>query len=103
MRAAGPKRAYAVYLEQRSRYGNAPAFYLDCAEYLLQNKQTALGVRVLTSIADLMLDDPQLSRIVAHRLAQLGYRNRAIALFQQILRQRPDEPPKLARPGPGVV
>ncbi len=92
MRAAGPARAYGVYLEQRSRYASSPAFYLDCAEYLLQNKKIALGVRVLTSIADLRLDDPQLSRILAHRLAQLGYRNRAIALFQQIQQQRPDEP-----------
>jgi Ca-activated chloride channel family protein len=91
MRAA-PARAYTVYLEQRPRFADSPSFYLDCAEYLLQKGQTALGVRVLTDVAELGLDDPALDRIVAHRLAQLGYRDLAIGLFDKVRGLRPEEP-----------
>jgi hypothetical protein len=92
MRAVPVARAYAVYLEQRPRFSDSPAFYLDCAEFLLQKGQTAFGVRVLTDVAELGLDDPSLDRIVAHRLAQLGYRNLAIGLFDRVRGLRPEEP-----------
>jgi hypothetical protein len=89
---ADPTHAYNVFLAQRSRYATAPAFYLDCAEFLLQRGQTKLGIRVLTDILELRLDDAQLTRIVAHRLAQLAYRDLAIGLFERVTRMRPDEP-----------
>ena len=95
MRAAGTSRAYAVYLAQRPRYLTSPAFYLDCAEFLLQRGQTERGLRVLTNVAELGLEDPQLLRIVAHRLAQAGRRDLAIAEFERIRTLRPEEPQSL--------
>jgi Ca-activated chloride channel homolog len=85
-------QAYGVYLTQREKFGESPAFYLDCAEFLSQHGQTALAVRVLTNLAELRLEDPQLLRILAHRLAQTGYRNVAILLFEKVQRLRPEEP-----------
>jgi Ca-activated chloride channel family protein len=95
MRAAGAKKAYSIYLAQRSRYQKSPAFYLDCAEFLLQRGQTELGIRVLTNVAELGLEDPQLLRIVAHRLAQAGRRDLAILQFERIRTLRPEEPQSL--------
>jgi len=94
LRAAGPANAYAAYLKQRglSGYENSPAFYLDCAEYLIRAGQPALGARVLTSILDLRIEEPSLIRIVAHRMTQLGYRDAGIRLFDSVLRMRPEEP-----------
>jgi hypothetical protein len=84
--------AYTIYLKQRPNYLASPAFYLDCADYLLHNGHTRLGVRVLTNVAELKLEDAQLLRIVAHRLNQLGQRELAIDLFERIQRTRPEEP-----------
>jgi hypothetical protein len=94
LRAAGTNGAYAAYLAQRDRagYGDSPAFYLDCAQFLLGRGQTALGVRVLTDIAELQLEDAQLLRIVAHRLAQLGRRDLALTIFEHVKALRPEEP-----------
>ncbi|CAA9382923.1 MAG: hypothetical protein AVDCRST_MAG64-778 [uncultured Phycisphaerae bacterium] len=92
MRAAGPAEAYAVYLDQRKAFGAAPAFYLDCADHLLRNGRRDEGLRVLTNVAELQLEDARLLRVVAHRLTQLGELDLAIAMFERVLRLRPEEP-----------
>ncbi|WP_395142704.1 VIT domain-containing protein [Armatimonas sp.] len=92
LKAAGPSGAYAAYLKERESYADTPAFYLDCAEMLLQLGRQAEGLRVLTSLADLQIEDAALLRVLAHRLAQLGEKQIAATLFEKILRLRPEEP-----------
>ena len=92
MKAAGPVEAYAVYLDQRKTFGASPAFYLDCADYLLRNDRRDEGLRVLTNVAELHLQDARLLRVVAHRLAQLSELDLAIAMFERIAKLRPEEP-----------
>jgi tetratricopeptide (TPR) repeat protein len=87
-----PAHAYDTYLTQRKTFGSSPAFYLDCADYFLRLSQRDLGIRVLTDVAELQLEDARLLRIIAHRLNQLGEREAAIDLFQKILQMRPEEP-----------
>jgi tetratricopeptide (TPR) repeat protein len=95
MKTAGAQRAYASYLTERERYATSPSFYLDCAEYFLASGDRAIGLRVLTGILDLKLEDPRLLRVVAHRLQQLREFDHAIELFEQVLRLRPEEPQSL--------
>jgi hypothetical protein len=92
MKKAGPEKAYATYLAERAKYADRPAFYLDCADFLLRLKQRDLGVRVLTSVLELKLEDARLLRVVAHRLQQIGELDLAVALFEKVLRLRPEEP-----------
>jgi Ca-activated chloride channel family protein len=92
MKASPPEKAYDVYLEQRKTFGSSPAFYLDCADYLLRLGQRDLGLRVLSDVAELDLEDARLLRIIAHRINQLGERQAAIDLFEKIRRLRPEEP-----------
>ena len=92
MREAGGDGAYAVYLKQRKNFAASPAFYLDCADYLLKNGQKQMGIRVLTNIAELKLDNAQILRIVAHKLNQIGDRDLAINLFEKVKTMRPEEP-----------
>ena len=77
-----------MFLDSAS-FGTSPAFYLDCGDCLLRTGQPALGVRVLTDVADLRLEDARLLRIVAHRLQQIGERDLAIDLFEKVLRCGP--------------
>jgi tetratricopeptide (TPR) repeat protein len=92
MKKASPADAYGVYLKERERYAASPAFYLDSADYFVRADRRDLGLRVLTGILDLRLEDPRLLRVVAHRLQQLGELDLAIPLFEQVLRLRPEEP-----------
>jgi Ca-activated chloride channel homolog len=91
LRAAGPGAAYRAYLEQRAVHAG-PAFYLDCAELLLRAGQRELGLRVLSNLAELRLDDPPLLRVLGWRLAQAGELDQAAQVFEKVLRLRPEEP-----------
>ncbi len=84
-------QAYDVYLEQREKHGQSPAFFLDCADYFFAHKQPAIGVRILTNIAALNLDNPELLRIAGYRFSQIGQHDLAVDLFEKVLRMRPEE------------
>ncbi len=81
-----------VYMEQRKKYSTSPAFYLDCANFLFEQKQEKLAVRVLSNIAELELENPQLLRVLGHRLAQANLLEPARMVFEEVLRLRPEEP-----------
>jgi Ca-activated chloride channel family protein len=83
---------YPTYLAQRQKFGDSPAFYLDCADYFLRNDQRELGIRILTNVAELELDSAPLMRIAAQRLMQIGETEQAIDLFEKVLASRPEEP-----------
>lgn len=90
---AAPKRGqYAAYLRQRRVYGQSPAFFLDCANHFRKQKKSAISLRILSSVAELKLDDPQLMRVLAHRLAQVGQLELSIQVFTAVARLRPEDP-----------
>ncbi|MFM6935588.1 MAG: VIT domain-containing protein [Flavobacteriales bacterium] len=90
--AAKLKNAYSVYLKERQKYASQPSFYLDVSDYLIRKKQYQDGIRVLSNIAELDLDNHSLLRIVAQRLLQLGEKKLAISLFHYLIELRPEEP-----------
>lgn len=92
LKKAKPGERFAVYLKQRAEYGTSPAFYLDCADHLLKQKQDALAMQVLSNVAELELENAALVRVLAHKLAQLGRLELATYLFEEALRLRPEEP-----------
>jgi len=92
LKKAGRAGYLATYLEQKRAFGASPAFYLDCAELLLKAGERALGLQVLSNVAELDLGDAALLRVLAHRLAQLGELEVATTLFEEVLRLRPEEP-----------
>jgi Ca-activated chloride channel family protein len=95
LKAAPEAERERVYLAQRELHGSAPSFYLDTADFFIGAGDSARGLRVLTNLAELRLDDPALLRILGHRLAQLNELSLAIAVFEQVARLRPEEPQSL--------
>ncbi|HVT81119.1 MAG TPA: VIT domain-containing protein, partial [Phycisphaerae bacterium] len=89
--AAPADSGYDTYLAQRKTFATSPAFYLDCGNVLLEHNERLLGIRVLTSIAQLHLEDAALLRVAAYRLLQAKAYPEAIDLFERAKRLRPDE------------
>ena len=81
-----------VYAEQRAQFAASPAFYLDCAEFLLREGETALGLRVLSNLAELRIEDAALLRVLAWRLQQAGELDRAVVILRRVTRLRPEDP-----------
>jgi hypothetical protein len=71
-------QAYRVYLEERKKYASQPSFYLDVSDYLIFKKHYAEGIRVLSNIAELDMENHSLLRIVAQRFLQLGEKKLAL-------------------------
>jgi len=85
-------RIYSIYLEQRAEYAESPAFFLDCGDYLLKNDLHEYGLRVLSNLMELGLDDVALMRMYAWRLQQADELDMAIAVFERVRSLRDDEP-----------
>jgi Ca-activated chloride channel homolog len=73
-------------------YSESPAFFLDCAEFFFNNKERELGIRILTSVVELELENVQLFRAVAYKLECENEIELATFCYEKILALRPEYP-----------
>lgn len=92
IKLASKKDIYSVYMLEKEAYGDQPSFYLDVAEYFLNEGKRTEAIRILTNIAELELENHSLLRILAHRLLQLEEKKVSIFLFKELIELRPEEP-----------
>jgi len=92
LREARPEDTYAVYLDERPTYTSSTAFFLDVADIFMERGQTALGLRVLSNLAEMNLENRQILRILAYRLTQAKQVKLALPVLQKVLVLSPDEP-----------
>ncbi len=83
---------YAVYLEQRKENDGSSAFFLDVADFFLEKKKPGLALRILSNVAEMELENPQLLRILGYRLMQVGQPRLAVSVFEEVLKMRGEEP-----------
>lgn len=91
IKAVPAARAYATYLDQRRSYSESPSFFLDCAGALVPIDK-AMGLRVLSNLAELRIDDAALLRAFAWRLGEAGELDRAIETLERVRGLRPEDP-----------
>jgi len=83
--------AYATYLKEREVYGKAPSFYLDCAGWFFKAKEPMLACRILSTLAELKLEDAGLWRTMGWRLREAGAYDAAVDVFRHVLAMRGEE------------
>ena len=83
--------AHAAYLAQRADWAASPAFYLDCAGWFFGKNDFDFGVRVLSNLAELRIEDPALLRVMAWRLKQAKAYAPAIATLRRVCKLRPED------------
>ena len=92
IRAAATNERYTAYLGVRKEWAQSPAFFLDCADEFFQQHDSAMGVRILSNLAELRIEDAALLRVLAWRLQQAGDLDRAIVNLRRIAKLRSEEP-----------
>lgn len=92
IRGAQADERYAAYLAQRKEWAQSPAFFLDCAAEFLKQGDQALGLRILSNLAELKIEDSALLRVFAWRLRQAGELDRAIVQLRRVAKLRAEEP-----------
>ncbi|MEG2805466.1 VIT domain-containing protein [Stenotrophomonas sp.] len=92
LRDVAPAQLYALYLAERDQHSDSSAFYLDVADLLLAKGQRELGLRVLSNLAEMQLENRHLLRVLGYRLMQADAPALAVPVFEQVLRLGEEEP-----------
>ena len=93
LRKVSKGKAYATYLTLRKTYGDAPGFYMDCADFFATDlKDKATAVTVLSNLAELELENRQVLRILGYKLRFFGELESAEQIFRKVLAMAKEEP-----------
>ena len=91
LKSAGKGRAYEVYLKEREKYADSPAFYLDCAGWFFKAGEAKTAERVITNLAEFKLEDATLWRTMGWRLREAESYDLAVLAFRKVLEMRGEE------------
>jgi Ca-activated chloride channel homolog len=83
---------YRVYLDEAPGYLASTAFYLDAADLFFERGLNDLGIRVLSNLAEMDLENRHILRILGYRLMQANRAALAIPVFKRVLELSPEEP-----------
>ena len=92
LRGAKAEDIYALYLDERDSHADSTAFYLDVADLLLQKGRRAEGLRVLSNLAELELENRHILRVLGYRLVQAKDWRHGVYVFREVLRLADEEP-----------
>jgi tetratricopeptide (TPR) repeat protein len=92
LRAAKPEERYTVYLRLKQSYRSTPSFYLIAGNYFVSVGDKKTGVRILSNIAEMELENHELLKSLAYRFVQLDQMRAAITLLHKIVDLRTQEP-----------
>lgn len=92
LKAASDKdEAYKAYLKEREKYGQSPAFYLDCAGWFYKEGNRDLGDKIISNLAEFKLEDAALWRSMGWRAREAGSYGLSILAFRKALKLRGEE------------
>ncbi|WP_300672357.1 VIT domain-containing protein [Soonwooa sp.] len=86
------KLIYQEYLKLRKSFAETPSYYFDVANLLFNLKEKELGLRVLSSITDLDLENEELYKLVLYQLKKQGINDKSVFIAKKILEWRPMDP-----------
>ena len=89
--AADADGAYKAYLKEREKYGQSPAFYLDCAGWFYKEGKRALGDKIISNLAEFKLEDAALWRSMGWRAREARSYELSILAFRKVLKLRGEE------------
>ena len=85
-------KAVETYYKLKKEYGTTPAFYADVADYFFKKGNRDQAILVVSNLAELGLDDPQLLRVLGYKLSRYNAKKEAVQVFQKVATIRPEEP-----------
>lgn len=83
---------YKTYFTLRENYLNTPDFYFDFSDWFYQKGDRAKALLVLTSIADIDIENASLFRLLGYRLKQYGEYALEEYVCRKVVEWRPIDP-----------
>ena len=85
-------KAVETYYKLKKEYGNTPSFYVDVADYFFKKDNREQAILVVSNLAELSLDDPQLLRMLGYKLSNYNAKKEAVQVFRKVAQLREEEP-----------
>lgn len=95
MNKAKKEDMYAIYLDEQPNYDRSSAFYLDMADRFFARDMPELGLRVLSNLAEIEVENRQLLRVLAYRLLEAKEIRLALGILEKVRELAPYEPQSL--------
>lgn len=92
LRQAALEQMYGIYLDERPAYTSSTAFFLDAADIFIERGQLELGLRILSNLAEMNLENRHILRILAYRLLQTKQPKLALPILRRVLELSQNEP-----------
>lgn len=83
---------YAEYLKLRPEYSSTPSFYFDVAQLLFAKNDRKTAIMVLSSVADLDLENEELYKLLAYKLKNENIFDKELYVTGKVLKWRPFDP-----------
>ncbi len=83
---------YDTYLSYKAQHATSPGFFIDIANWRLEERDTLMSIQILSNLAEMAPGDHELLRSLGRKLQQHGEWTLAEAVFRQVLFLRPEEP-----------
>ncbi|WP_404985837.1 VIT domain-containing protein [Chryseobacterium sp. M5] len=80
---------YQKYLENRSKHEKQISYYFDISKLLFKKGDKALSLKVLSTLAELDLENEELYKTIYYLLKQRGHYDKELWITQKILEWRP--------------
>jgi len=87
-----PKKAYELYLIMRQEYISTPTFYFDIANWFFKKEDVATGLRVLSNLAELDLENAEIYKTIAYTLKKYNQHEKLCYITNKVLDWRPNDP-----------
>jgi hypothetical protein len=92
LRKAAAGDMYRIYLDERPSHQGSSAFLLDVAGLLMARGQRELGLRVLSNLAEMELENRHVLRVLAYRLMEAGAPALAVPVLERVQELAEEEP-----------
>lgn len=86
------KDPYKSYLQLREQYMGTPTFYFDVANFFFKKGDRQKALLVLSSLADLQIENADLYKTISYKLREWGDVDNALYITAKVLKWRPMDP-----------
>jgi TonB-dependent SusC/RagA subfamily outer membrane receptor len=83
---------YQTYLKLKEEYGATPSFYIDASDFFAKKEKIDTAVLIISNLAELSLESPQLLRVLAEKLLVLNRTAEAVIVYEKLLQLKGEEP-----------
>ena len=80
------------YLELKKKYADQAVFFIDVARFFTEKKEKQLALQVLSNVAEMKLESPELLRMLANQLLEANEKDLAIETFADVMKMREEDP-----------